>query len=127
VNFHDAPRRVCPVDWELAAVGAHLYDFAFISDGAEPPTVDRLWDAYRAEAMAWHLAIPDRTEMRRVVECFRLHKLMKALSESVDWNFQESSVATLVGRAERCSQLLLEGASKSGQTSSEREVPGVWA
>jgi phosphotransferase family enzyme len=101
------PPRVCPVDWELAAVGAPLYDLAFISDGFKPPELDRLWGAYREQAGAQNLHVPDREEMRYVVDCFRLHKVLKSLSESRKKGYPEGTVVKLVGMAEELSRLLL--------------------
>ncbi len=96
VNLNVEPMRVCPIDWELAAWGAPLYDLAFLSDGFRPPRLDMLWDAYRQHAAQYHLVVPDRADMRRVVDCFRLHKIVKSLSECVSWNFPESTIAKLV-------------------------------
>jgi hypothetical protein len=94
------PPRVCPVDWELAAVGSPLYDLAFLSDGFQSPELDRLWGAYREQAGAHHLAVPGREEMRYLVDCFRLHKVLKSLSESWEKRFPAGTVAKLVGMAE---------------------------
>src|SRR5205823_11542211 len=33
VDPHARPPRLCPVDWELAAVGSALYDLAFLAYG----------------------------------------------------------------------------------------------
>src|SRR5262249_42417988 len=38
--------RVCPVDWEQAGWGSPLYDLAYLTDGFEPPELDRLLEAY---------------------------------------------------------------------------------
>jgi Phosphotransferase enzyme family len=101
------PPRVCPVDWELAAVGAPLYDLAFIADGFRPPERDRLWGAYREQAESWNISVPDREEIRYVVDCFRLHKILKSLSESWEKRFPAGTVAKLVGMAEELSRRLL--------------------
>lgn len=100
INAGGEPPRVCPVDWELAASGAPLYDLAFLSDGFRPPKLDSLRDAYRAEAARYQLAVPGREEMCRVVDGVRLHKTLKALSECVAWSFPERTVVKLVGMAE---------------------------
>ena len=34
------PPRICPTDWELAALGRSTYDLAFICDGFRPPRLD---------------------------------------------------------------------------------------
>jgi hypothetical protein len=101
------PLRICPIDWELAAVGAPLYDLAFITDGFKPPERDRLWGAYREQAAAWNLTVPNREEMRYVVDCFRLHKILKSLGESWAKRFPAATVAKLVEMAEGLGRLLL--------------------
>jgi hypothetical protein len=107
VGCHAQPPRVCPIDWELAAVGAPLYDLAFISDGFQPPELDRLWGAYREQAGAWDFTVPDREEMRYVVDCFRLHKILKSLSESWEKRFPAATVAKLVEMGEGLGRPLL--------------------
>jgi hypothetical protein len=106
VDRRAQPPRVCPVDWELAAVGAPLYDLAFITDGFKPPDLDRLWGAYREQAGAQNLAVPDREEMRYLVDCLRLHKVLKSLSESWQKGYPAGTVAKLVGMAEELGRLL---------------------
>ena len=101
--------RVCPIDWELAGFGAPLYDLSFITDGADPPTFDQLCEAYRRAALAGHLTLPSREEMARVMTCFRLHKIIKSLSDSPGWPSPENKVSKLVDRAERLSHVVLGG------------------
>ena len=104
MNLNSEPVRVCPIDWELAAFGAPLYDLAFLSDGFEPPRLDLLWDAYRQQAARYRVSVPDQEEMRYLVDCFRLHKIIKSLSESVSWKFPENTVTRLVGMGEELSR-----------------------
>jgi len=95
--------RVCLIDWELAAWGAALYDLAFLTDAAAPAWWEPLWDAYTDEAGRCGVAVPPREELRYVVDCFRLLKTLKALSECVTWGFPERKVVKLVGMAEALS------------------------
>ncbi len=92
--------RVCPVDWELAAWGSPLYDLAFLCDGFRAPRLHTLWDAYLDQLAAHGGPVPVLEELPRVVECFRLHKQVKSLSDSVRLEFPAHSVAKLVGLAE---------------------------
>ncbi len=98
--------RVCAVDWELAALGATLYDLAFFTDGVESPLRERIWEAYRAAAAEHHVPIPDRPEMRQLIDCFRLHRIFDWLSRSVEKEYPEQKVAALVERAEAMSRLV---------------------
>jgi aminoglycoside phosphotransferase (APT) family kinase protein len=95
------PPRICPVDWELAALGSGSYDLAFLAYGFDPPSLDRLLDAYRDEARAHGLALPGREHMRHVVDCFRLHRVLKALAGARARKLPEGTVAKLVESGER--------------------------
>lgn len=101
------PVRVCPIDWELAALGATLYDLAIFTDGVEPQTRDHMWDAYRQAAAGYNLPIPDRAHMRYIVDCFRLHRIFDWLSRGVEKQFSEKKVTKLVDQAEQQSALVL--------------------
>ena len=98
--------RICPIDWELAAYGAPLYDFAFLADGFKPPELDRLWDVYLQQFTDIPPHNQDQNEMTYIVDCFRLHKLIKSLSDSLSWKFPEETVAKLVGMVEELGRLL---------------------
>jgi aminoglycoside phosphotransferase (APT) family kinase protein len=92
--------RVCPVDWERAAWGPALYDLAFLSDGLEPPELDRLLEAYRREAAGEGLAVPDLEGLRHAVICFRLFAVIHRLSRACERGLPEARVAKTVARAE---------------------------
>jgi Ser/Thr protein kinase RdoA (MazF antagonist) len=101
-----AAQRICPVDWEWAAIGAPFYDLAFVSDGFRPPARDQLWDAYLEAAGDVCRFTRDREEMRYVIECFRLHKILKSLSEAQEKSFPEATIIKQVDQAERLSSVL---------------------
>jgi aminoglycoside phosphotransferase (APT) family kinase protein len=104
VDARSEPARISPVDWEMAAVGSALYDLAYLAYGFEPPSLDRLIDAYRDEARAQDIALPDREQMRQVLDCFRLHRLLtarKRLSGVQHRALPETKIVQWVGEAER--------------------------
>ena len=100
IDARATPPRVCPVDWELAACGAPLYDFAFLADGARPPKLDALWAAYRDGAGRHGLPVPPREDVQYLLDCYYLHKVLKTLSESASFRFPERTVTRLVTLAE---------------------------
>jgi thiamine kinase-like enzyme len=106
VDVTAEPVRVCPVDWEQAAIGSALYDLALISDGFEPPALDLFLDAYRQEAMEQSVPVPDREELRRVVTCFRLFMAINLLSRACQRKFSERKVAKIVDLLERLHRLV---------------------
>jgi aminoglycoside phosphotransferase (APT) family kinase protein len=107
VTPRSEPTRVCPVDWEVAGLGPPLYDFAFLAEGFKPPEMDRLGDAYRGEAAKYGLPVPDREELRRLADCYRLHRTMILLGYSADRNFEKNEVAKLIDLGqELCDRVL---------------------
>lgn len=91
--------RVCPIDWELAAYGALPYDLAFILDGFRPPELTLMLNAYRQEAVANGVSLPEDDALLFAISCFRLHKILKSLGDSVDLNFSQETVIKLLAMA----------------------------
>lgn len=94
------PARVCILDWEEAAVGAPLFDVAYLLDGFEPPALERFLEAYRRGSSAYGLALPPSGEMKYVVDCFRLHMTINSLSQAVLKKYKVQDVAKLLAIAE---------------------------
>lgn len=94
------PARICPVDWELAAVGSPLYDLAFFCDGFQPPILDRMWEAYLEEAAAGGLPVPPREELRWLIDCFRLYRVIAWLAPAVTKRYSPADIEKLVARGE---------------------------
>ena len=94
------PARVCVVDWELSARGNTLYDLAIFIDDAAPHLHDKLYQAYRDAAVQHGVPLLDDAAMRRVVQCFRLHRVIDWLSRSVEKKFPAEKIGWLVARAE---------------------------
>jgi thiamine kinase-like enzyme len=106
VNIEATPPRICPVDWEVAALGSPLYDLAFLSDGFAGSMLDQLCAAYQQEALRHGLALPGRAEIQFLVDCFLLHRMFHLLGKAVEEQFSESGVAQLLDRVEMFSNRL---------------------
>ncbi|UCG22972.1 MAG: aminoglycoside phosphotransferase family protein [Chloroflexota bacterium] len=104
-----SPNRICPIDWELAAYGAPLYDLAFILDGFRPPKLQQMTGAYRQQATRNGVHVPEEEELLFIVNCFRLHKTIKSLGDSASFNFSEETVFKLLGMAEKVKDELFDG------------------
>ena len=100
------PMRICPVDFEKAAVGASLYDLTFIADGFDTPRLHRLFEAYRREAKRAGVSVPDNAEMTHIVDCFRLHRIMNWLAVSMARRYEEKIIHKLIGMAEEVDGLV---------------------
>ena len=94
------PVRVCPVDWEVAAIGATLYDLALLSDGYESTQLEMLFEAYRAEAIRHEVSVPPRRVTAYIVDCFCLSRVMKSLSRAREQGVSESQVSELLDHGE---------------------------
>jgi hypothetical protein len=103
VHVPSQPCRVCPTDWERAAIGSPLYDLAFLCDGYESEDLYRLWDAYGEELARDGGSLPDRDRMRYLTDCVRLHRVMNWLSLSRSRRYPPGEVAGLVALGERLS------------------------
>jgi hypothetical protein len=100
------PPRICPVDWELAAVGSPFHDLACFCDGFEAPDLDRMLAAYRGGARVSGLALPPDPEILAAVDCFRLHRVMDSLAVAVEKRYPDEGLERLVGRGEALSAQL---------------------
>ena len=103
------PPRICPVDFEKAAVGASLYDLTFLVDGFDPPRLRRLFEAYREGAAQGGVRVPDDVEMNHVVDCFRLHRVMNWLAVSLARRYTDDVICKLVGMAEQVGAAVSQG------------------
>jgi aminoglycoside phosphotransferase (APT) family kinase protein len=109
INVASDPRRVCIVDWEEGGIGAPLFDVAYLLDGIDPPILDRLLDAYRQEALADAMSLPNTRDTKHVVDCFRLHMTMNSLRQAVVKGYDERAVEKLLGIAHRLYQVVRRG------------------
>jgi hypothetical protein len=93
----DGSPRICPVDWEWTGIGPPLHDLAFLVDGCEPAWVPAVCEAYVAAAGN----VPNR--MRADLQGLRLHKALRSLARSADWDYPEDVVTKLVMKVESLS------------------------
>jgi hypothetical protein len=70
------------------------------------PVRERIWQAYREAAAEHGVPVLDEAQMQRVIDGFRLHRVLDWLSRSVEKEFPEPKVASLVGRAEELDRLV---------------------
>lgn len=94
------PVRICPVDWELAALGSRFFDLASLCDGFQPPALHRIWDAYAEAAADAGLPTPARDRVRHLVDCFRLFRVIAWLASAAEKRYPPSGVERLLVRGE---------------------------
>jgi thiamine kinase-like enzyme len=100
VDITAEPMRICPIDWEMAAIGSVLYDLAFLTEGFPPLVLDQFLEAYRQEAVAYGLDVPDREEIRHVVICFHYFMKIHLLSRTDERKLSEEKVAKIIQQLE---------------------------
>ncbi len=96
----EAPPRTCVVDWELAGIGAPLYDLARLCDGFRGARLERLLDSYAAEAAKRGVAVPERGPMIEALDCFSLHRVVKAISHALEKGRTRRQVSDWLGYGE---------------------------
>lgn len=74
--------RICPVDWELAAVGSTLFDIAMLTDGFEGEELERFLEVHREAAAEHGWDVPTGAEARFVLDCHRIHKHLTLLAHA---------------------------------------------
>ena len=94
------------MDWELAALGSRCFDLASLCDGFRPPALDRIWDAYEEGAADAGLPIPARDRARRLVDCFRLFRVVAWLGGAAEKRYPPSGVERLLERGEALAPLV---------------------
>jgi aminoglycoside phosphotransferase (APT) family kinase protein len=98
--------RICPVDWELAALGSRFFDLASLCDGFQPAALHRIWDVYGEAAADAGLPTPARDRVRLLVDCFRLFRVIAWLGAAAEKRYPPSGVERLLARGETLAPLV---------------------
>jgi hypothetical protein len=77
--------RVCPIDWEMAAIGPGLIDLAALVGGWDPPERDRLAAAYLSGVPEGDAARSGPGTLGADLARCRLHLALQWLGWSTDW------------------------------------------
>ena len=90
--------RVCPIDWEIAALGPGLIDLAALTMGWDAPQRTALASAYR-EAHSEQDGLPEGEAFLETLDCARLHLAVQWLGWAPDWRPPRSHRRDWVGEA----------------------------
>jgi aminoglycoside phosphotransferase (APT) family kinase protein len=99
----DAAVRVCPIDWEMAAVGPGLMDLAALVTGWSEESRGAVALAYR-EAAAPPLASAAEDAFFAALDLCRLHLAIRWLGWAPDWTPPEEHRQDWLGEAERLAE-----------------------
>lgn len=89
--------RICPVDWELAALGPGLMDVAALSTGWSDGERYALLEAYCAAAATSE----NPGDLQNDLDCCRLHLALRMLGWSRDWTPPSQHAFDWLGEAAR--------------------------
>jgi Ser/Thr protein kinase RdoA (MazF antagonist) len=81
----DQSPRVCPIDWEMAAIGPGLIDLAALVGGWDPPERERLVAAYLSGLPEGDPVRPARETLGADLARCRLHLALQWLGWSAEW------------------------------------------
>jgi Ser/Thr protein kinase RdoA (MazF antagonist) len=93
------PLRVCPVDWEMAAIGPGLIDLAALVGGWDPSDQARLVAAYLSGLPEKGARNPARETVAGDLARCRLHLALQWLGWSPDWRPPPEHAHDWVGEA----------------------------
>jgi aminoglycoside phosphotransferase (APT) family kinase protein len=101
-------RRVCPVDWELLAIGPALVDLAALTAGWPQATQRTLARAYLAATRDADTAKPVRLSREFMIDldCCRLYLAVRMLGWSDDWQPPQEQAHDWLAEADRLSRRL---------------------
>jgi hypothetical protein len=94
-----APLRVCPVDWEMAAIGPGLIDLAALVGGWGPSEQGSLVAAYLSGLPQGDAASPPSKTLGADLARCRLHFAMQWLGWSPDWRPPPEHAHDWIGEA----------------------------
>lgn len=91
VDSKNTPARICPIDWEIAAIGSCLYDLAALADGFEGARLETFMARYLAEA-TWLEDPPCVSELRSALTTCRTHRTLKWIAQGEKRGFSHDDV-----------------------------------
>jgi thiamine kinase-like enzyme len=99
--------RVCPVDWELAALAPGYIDVAALTAGGwSREQKEEMSLAYLAAMPECGLGQPDRADFLRDMDFCRLHYAVQWLGWSAGWKPPEEHAQDWLKEALRCAEIL---------------------
>jgi hypothetical protein len=94
------PARICPVDWESAALGTPLFDLAYLAHKLLPSDVNQLLAAYRDAALLAGIPLPGIDELSRQLGCVRLYMIVDKLGRARAKGYSAETVAAKLSKAD---------------------------
>lgn len=92
VQTESNPPRICPVDWESAASGSLVYDFASLTNGFVGDELARLVAAYRDSALEHGADVPDTETFLRALHATWTYRSLRRIQKSIrrEWEVDDT-------------------------------------
>ena len=94
VDHREAGERICPIDWEIAAIGSCLYDLAALAEGFEGARLEAFLARYSSDA-TWLDDPPDVSDLRGALETRRVHRTLKWIAQGEKRGFSPGNIRDL--------------------------------
>lgn len=95
VDPEQTPVRICPTDWEIAALGSCLYDLAALTEGFDEPSLETFLDRYLAEAAWLGEDPPDLSDLQLAIKTCSTHRTLKWIAQGEKRGFSPGEIREL--------------------------------
>lgn len=89
------PVRICPTDWEIAAIGSCLYDLAALADGFAGPSLETFLDRFLAEAEWLRDDLLDLSDLQLAIKTCSTHRTLKWIAQGDKRGFSPGQIREL--------------------------------
>ena len=95
VDPEETPVRICPTDWEIAAIGSCIYDLAALTDGFSGPMLETFLDRFLAEAKWLRNDPPDISDLELAIKTCSTHRTLKWIAQAEKRGFSPDKIREL--------------------------------
>jgi hypothetical protein len=95
VDPEQTPVRICPTDWEIAAIGSCLYDLAALTDGFDGPSLETFLDRFLTEATWLQDDPPDLPDLQLAIKTCSTHRTLKWIAQGEKRGFSPGKIREL--------------------------------
>jgi hypothetical protein len=95
VDPKQTPVRICPTDWEIAAIGSCLYDLAALTDGFDGPSLETFLDRFLTEATWLRDDPPDSADLKLALKTCSTHRTLKWIAQGEKRGFSPDKIREL--------------------------------
>lgn len=94
VDTEQTPVRICPTDWEIAAIGSCLYDLAALTDGFDGAALETFLNRFLTEA-TWLQDGVDLADLELATKTCSTHRTLKWIAQGEKRDFSREKIREL--------------------------------